>query len=176
MRYIIERILIAFFLVIICFVLQTTVFQWISFGGIVPNILIILTSTYGFMNGEKGGLIIGFSCGLLYDIIFGSFLGFNAILYMYIGFFNGKFHQVFYPDDIKLPIILFIVSDLLYNISFYMLMFMLRGRFEFSYYLLKVILPEMIYSMLIALVIYPLLLLIHKKLDLQESKKGMKFV
>lgn len=176
MRYIIERILIAFFLIIISFVLQTTVFQWISFGGIVPNILIILTSTYGFMNGDKIGILVGFFCGLLCDIVFGTFLGFNAILYMYIGFFNEKFHQVFYPDDIKLPIILFIVSDLLYNFTFYTLMFLLRGRFEFSYYLFKIIMPEMIYSMLVALLFYPLLLFIHKKLDKQEYKKGMKFV
>lgn len=171
-----KRFLIAFILTIIFFVLQTTVFQWISFGGIVPNILIILTATYGIMRGDKVGLIMGLCCGLLADIFFGSFIGLNAIIYMYIGYLNGKFHQVFYPEDIKLPIILFILSDLLYGISYYSIMFLLRGRFDFSYYFVKIILPETVYTIVVALFIYPLLLLIHKHLNKREINEGFKFV
>ena len=40
-------------LVFICFLLQTCVCPWFSFGGIVPNLLILLTAASGFMNGEK---------------------------------------------------------------------------------------------------------------------------
>ena len=54
------------------FLLQSTVFQSLSFNGIVPNLLIVLTASYGFMSGEKWGLIVGFFCGLLCDIFFGD--------------------------------------------------------------------------------------------------------
>lgn len=128
------------------------------------------------MRGDKVGLIMGLCCGLLADIFFGSFIGLNAIIYMYIGYLNGKFHQVFYPEDIKLPIILFILSDLLYGISYYSIMFLLRGRFDFSYYFVKIILPETVYTIVVALFIYPLLLLIHKHLNKREIKEGFKFV
>ena len=72
--------------ILICFVLQSTVFDALSFAGIIPNLMIILTASFGFMRGEREGLIIGFACGFLSDIFFGNFLGFYAILLMYIGY------------------------------------------------------------------------------------------
>ncbi len=105
-----KKCIIAIF-IIVCFVLQCSVFDSLSFAGIIPNLMIILTSSFGFMCGEKYGLVIGFVCGLLSDIFFGSFLGFYALLLMYIGYVNGKFCKIFYPEDIKLPLALIVVSD-----------------------------------------------------------------
>ena len=128
------------------FILQCTVFDKLAFAGIIPNLMIILTSSFGFMRGEKEGLVIGFFCGLLSDIFFGNFLGFYALVLMYIGFLNGKFSRIFYPEDIKLPIALIITSDLSYGILMFVLMFMLRGKFRFGYYFMHVILPEALYT------------------------------
>ncbi|MCR4989904.1 MAG: rod shape-determining protein MreD [Lachnospiraceae bacterium] len=166
----------AFFLVIISFVLQTTLFSWISFGGIVPNILVILTATYGIMKGDSVGIIVGLCCGLLSDVFFGTFMGLNAIFYMMIGFLNGKFHQVFYEDDVKLPLVLIFTSDLLYGLAYYVIVFLLRSRFDFSFYFLKIILPEVIYTISVTLIYYPILLLIHKLLERSRVKEGMRFV
>lgn len=160
-----KRFIAAFLTLILGFVLQATVFKWLSFGGIVPNILIIITASYGFMTGEKKGLVVGFFAGLLTDVFFGSFMGLNALIYMYIGYLNGKFNRIFYEEDVKLPLILIISSDLLYSISYYIIMFLLRGRFDIGYYFLKIILPEAVYTILIMLFLYPLLLLIHKSFE-----------
>ena len=104
-----KRLFVSVLLIISCFLLQTTVFQWLDFGGIVPNLLIILTASFGFMRGERTGLLFGFFCGLLIDIFFASVLGLNAMIYMYIGYANGKFHSIFYPEDIKLPLFLILI-------------------------------------------------------------------
>ena len=77
--------------VILCFVLQSTVFQALSFASIAPNLLIVLTASLGFMRGRKEGMLVGFFSGLLLDIFFGSVLGFYALLYMYVGYINGFF-------------------------------------------------------------------------------------
>ena len=98
------RKIVVVLLILLFFVLQCSVFNSLAMGGIIPNLMIILTSSFGFMRGEKEGLLIGFSCGLLCDIFFGSFLGFYAMVMMYIGFVNGKFSRIFYPEDIKLPL------------------------------------------------------------------------
>ncbi len=148
-----KRFIVSVFFIIICFLLQTTVFKGLSFGGIVPNLMIILTASFGFMRGEKTGLIMGFCCGFLIDIFFGSVLGLNAMIYMYIGYANGKFNRIFYPDDIKLPLILILVSDLLH-----------------------IILPEMVYTIFITLLLYPLILWINKKIEASEKRSERKFV
>ena len=162
--------------IILCFVLQCSVFDSLSFAGIIPNLMIVLTSSFGFMRGEREGLVIGFFCGLLSDIFFGGFLGFYALLLMYIGFLNGKFCKIFYPEDIKLPLALIIVSDLSYGIICYILTFMLRGRFEFAYYFLHIILPEALYTIVVTLFLYPLILKVNEKLESREKRRAQKFV
>lgn len=163
-------------LILICYVLQSSVFGSLNFAGIIPNLLIILTSSFGFMRGEKEGLVIGFACGLLNDIFFGSFLGFYALVLMYIGYLNGKFSRIFYPEDIKLPIALIVTSDLSYGIICYVLSFMLRGRFQFTYYFTHVILPEALYTILTTMLLYPVFLKINQKLEAREKRREQKFV
>lgn len=163
-------------LVILCFVLQGTVFKELAFGGIVPNLMIVLTASYGFMRGEKAGLLVGFFCGMLADIFFGGLLGLYAMIYMYMGYLNGKFSKIFYPDDIKLPLFLILVSDFLYGITCYLTLFLLRGRFHLSYYFLNIILPEMVYTILVTLLLYPAILWINNRLEDREQRSARKFV
>ena len=163
-------------IILVCFILQCSVFGSFAFAGIIPNLMIVLASSFGFMRGEKEGLIIGFFCGLLSDVFFGSFLGFYALLLMYIGYLNGKFSRIFYPEDIKLPMALIITSDLSYGIICYVLMFMLRDRLEFSYYFMHVILPEALYTTVITLFLYPLVLKVNEKLEAHERRRAQKFV
>ncbi len=120
-----------------------------------PNLLIILTASYGFMNGEIQGVLVGFFCGIFVDVFHGDVVGFYALIYMYIGYLNGKFSQMYYPEDLKLPLALISVSDLTYGAVCYLLLFLLKGRFDFVWYLMNVILPEVFYTILVSLVLYP---------------------
>lgn len=168
--------ILAFLGISLCFVLQSTVFHKISFAGIVPNLMIVLTSVFGFMKGERAGILSGFFCGFLIDLFFGEFLGFYALMYMYIGFLNGKFARAYYPEDVKLPVALILTSDLSYGILCYILLFMLRGKFEFVYYLGHIILPEAIYTFLAAVVLYPVILVIDLKLDPERRRSKRRVV
>ena len=159
------------FLVILCgFVLQTTLFQALNFGGISPNILIIITVSYGFMRGKKYGMIVGFICGLLMDIFYGDVLGFYALVYLYIGAANGVFHSIFYQDDIKLPLVLILASDFVYSFTCYVLLYLLRSRFDIIFYLKHVILPEVVYTIFVTVFIYPCILLLNRTID--EIERG----
>lgn len=171
-----KRGIIAALIILICFILQSTVFRALDFGGIVPNLMIILTSAFGFMRGEKTGTIIGFVCGLLSDIFFGEVLGFYALILMYIGYLNGKFSRIFYPEDIKLPAALIIISDFIYGFICYVLLFLMRGRLQFGYYFMNIILPEIVYTLVSTIILYPLILLIDRWLEKGERRSAGKFV
>ncbi|MDR2042908.1 MAG: rod shape-determining protein MreD [Clostridium sp.] len=162
-------------LILLGFLLQSTVFRSLAFAGIVPNLLIILTASFGFMRGEKEGLLIGFFCGLLQDIFFGDMLGFYALILMYTGYLNGKFSRIFYPEDIKLPIGLIILSDLSYGMICYILLFLLRGRFDFPYYFVSLILPEAIYTTIVTMLFYPAILKINERLETRERRIMIQF-
>lgn len=169
-------ILVCVFFVFICFLLQSTVFPSLAFGGIIPNLMIVVTASYGFMRGRKTGLLVGFFSGLIMDMFSGNVLGFYALIYMYIGYLNGIFRKMFFPEDIKLPIALIVGSDFLYNIVIYILTFLLKGRFQFSLYFLNIIIPEMVYTIIVTCVLYPLLLLVENLLERKEKEGASKIV
>lgn len=171
-----KRVISCAFFIVFSFIMQCTVFRSLDFGGIVPNLLIIVTSSYGFMRGKKSGLLTGFFAGLLMDIFFGNSIGFYALIYMYIGYLNGIFRKMFYPEDIKLPMIMVIISDLFYGITCYTLAFLLQGRFNFSYYLLNIILPEMVYTIVVTCALYPLILLTEGRMNQKEREGESKIV
>ena len=165
-----KRNIILFFIILCGFVFQTTLFQALSFGGISPNILIIITVSYGFMYGKKCGMVTGFLCGLLMDIFYGDVLGFYALVYLYIGAANGVFHSIFYQDDIKLPLVLILASDFVYSFTCYVLLYLLRSRFDIIFYLKHVILPEVVYTIFVIVFIYPCILLLNRTID--EIERG----
>lgn len=159
-----------------CFLLQCTLFKRLSFGGISPNLLLITTTSIGFMRGEKQGLMAGFVSGLFVDIFFGDVIGLYAMIYMYIGFLNGKFSMIFYPEDLKLPLALITLSDLSYGMVCYIVLFLLRGRLNFPYFFFHIILPETVYTIVMGILLYPILLTLYKRLNMDKDRSETEFV
>ena len=87
-----RRKIAVFLLIILCFILQNTVFQSLALASVSPNRLLVVTASFGRMRGEKEGLFTGFFCGMLLDIFYGRVLGFYALIYLFIGYGNGIFH------------------------------------------------------------------------------------
>ena len=171
-----RRKITVFLIIAVCYLLQSTVFQALSFASISPNLMIVVVSAFGFMRGKKEGLWIGFFTGLLLDIFTGSILGFYALLYMYVGYFNGFFRKMFYPEDIKLPLVLIAGSDLSCNLLIYFIMFLFRNRYDFNYYFLQLMIPELVYTMVITIFLYFVILKINQKLEAIEKRSASKFV
>lgn len=159
-----------------CFLLQCTLFDRLTLAYIKPNLLMILTSSIGFMRGPKEGMVTGFFSGLLIDIQFGSFLGFYALLYLLAGYVNGLFWQTYYDEEIRFPLFLIGASEFAYGLAIYFLMFMLRSEFNFLYYLSHIIIPELIYTIVVTFGLYPLILFINNKLEAEEKRSAGKFV
>ena len=171
-----KRKLITLLIILVCFLLESSVFHRLSFASVKPNLLIVVTSSFGFMRGKKEGMFVGFSAGLLADLFWGNALGFNMLLYAVIGYMNGSFKRMFYDDDVKLPIVLIGASELVYGLSTYACVYMLQGDFAFVSYLFGIILPELVYTILVTLILYQIILHINKKLEAEEQRSASKFV
>ncbi len=154
--------------IFVFYVLQCTLFKSLSLASVTPNLLLILTFATGFMRGKKEGMYVGFFCGMMLDLFYGRIIGFNALLYMYIGYINGFFNNVFYDEEVTLPIGLLCASDFIYNFVYYVFAFLLRNRLDFVYYLVHIIVPEMIYTVVVMLLIYRLILKVNRKLEEYE--------
>ncbi|SEK62743.1 rod shape-determining protein MreD [Pseudobutyrivibrio ruminis] len=165
-----KKILIIALVIYVCFLLQTSVFSRYRLAGVTPNVLICVVSTYGFMKGRKYGILIGFFVGILLDIFSGGLFGMYALIYMYIGLLNGLFKKQFFGDDLRLPMILIGTSDLIYGVATYLALFAIRSQYDFSYYLLNIILPEVVYTLLVSIFVYYAILHINNWVEKLEKK------
>ena len=163
-----KRKIILVVLMFFCFVLQSTLFKQFAVASITPNLLLILTVSFGFMRGKREGLWVGFFCGLLMDLSMGELLGVNALIYMCIGYVNGFFWHIFYDDDIRIPIFFVTLSDLSYGIATYLILFLLRGRLNFFYYLRRIMIPEVLYTLILTILLYRLFYKINRWLEKAE--------
>ena len=121
-------------------------------------------------------MLVGFSCGLLLDFFSGSVLGLYALLYLYLGYLSGFFKKIFFGDDLKLPLILIGSSDIIYGIIVYIVLFLFRKQYNIGFYLTSVILPETVYTVLVSIPIYYLILEINRWLDKDDKRSSRSLV
>lgn len=160
-------------IVILAFILQNTVFSTLSFNGVKPNLLLIITVYFGFAASMNNGMLTGFFCGLLCDIFFASFIGVYSFFFVLLGAFSGVMARLFYQDDVIFPYLTIAVTDIVYGTVYYILMFLLRGRFVFTDYLKGIILPEVLYTLILALVLLPILHKCNAFFERLEIKEKM---
>ena len=165
-----RKILVIGLVIYVCFLLQTSVFSHYKLAYVSPNILICVVATYGFMKGRRYGIASGFCTGLLLDFFSGYLFGYYALIYMYIGLLNGLFKKQFFGDDLRLPLVLIGTSDLVYGFFSYLAIYLVKAPYDFSFYLMNIILPEMVYTLLVSIFVYYIILHINNWLEKIEKK------
>ena len=169
-----RRIIVLALLIYVNFILQSTIFGFHNVSGITPNLMLILTMSFGLMRGRKEGLLVGFFCGFLADCMFSSVLGPYMFIYMIIGYVNGFFHKNYIIEDVLLPLVIIIIDEIIFNVSIYIVFFFLRNHLNFGDYLMNIILPETLSTTLLTIFVYKIYVFINKKLKAKADGKDSK--
>ncbi len=172
----IKKFTIIFAIIFVGYLLQTAVFPYIALANVVPNFLVIVTASFGLIRGSKYGMGVGMVCGLITDFYSGSYLGCYMLLFLFIGYLSGLFKRLFYGDDIKLPLAIIGTCDMIYGIIIYFVNFLFRQQFSFPYYFFNVIIPEAVYTVLVAIIVYYVILRINQWIDKADKRSGRDFV
>jgi len=160
---------------LLCFILQTSILAHLSFAGITPNLMIVVTAGYAFFLGDRAGMLTGLFCGLLCDIFFGPLIGFEGIVYAVVGYLCGKLGMLLYVEGVGFPIVLVSVSDIVYGLLNFFFLFMLQNRLFFGTFLLHVMIPEIVYTAFAAVILFPVIRSIHEHIvvwEHRDRKKG----
>lgn len=164
------RLIVTLIELIVCFLLQTSLFSFFRISGVVPDCLLILVITVAYTRGQIPAMVTGFLAGILLDLCFSDIVGFCSILYMAVAFLAGYAHKIYYERDYFVPGIMMFLGEFLYSFFYYILFFLLRGRLELHTYFIYTILPRMLYTVLISLVLYPAFHGMHRLLLRLEGK------
>jgi rod shape-determining protein MreD len=152
--YKIRNFVIAAILIIAAFIMQNTIISRIPGLGCAPDIVLVIAFVYGYKNGRISGMLIGFFGGLITDVFFCDYIGYNALILLIIGFISGIWNTFFYSDDLYIPLLLLTGSDLLMCLINYVFQHLLQARFDFVYYLVHSILPEFLMTFIVGVILY----------------------
>ena len=102
----------------------------------------------------------------------------NFFIYTFYNYFFQNFSifsffkNIFYPEDIKLPMVLITGSEAVYSMLFYIFRFLLRGNLELGYCFVHIILPEIVYTILVTIVLYKVIVFINEQLEIYERRNS----
>ncbi len=160
----------AAFIILLAFILQTTVFHTFALADVVPNLLLVVTITFAYLRGRTSGLIIGFVCGIMLDMQYGSVIGLYAFIFMTLGFIIGFCRKFYFTDSLLLPVVLIASGDFIYCLYYYITEFLMRGKIHLWFYFLHKFLPEMLYTTLVGVLLYRLLALVESCMDREKKE------
>ena len=83
-------------MLLVALVLQSTVLQQLTFLGVTPQLGLIVVASLAFLEGERVGIVTGFTAGLLLDLQLpeqGTVVGITALLYVLLGYGVGAMRQ-----------------------------------------------------------------------------------
>lgn len=167
------RIIVTLIEILICYLLQSSVFPAFELANVVPDLLMILIVSNAYQRGVFPGMFTGLLCGLMVDCATGSVIGLYGLLYMFIGYLNGFSNKIYDHEDYTIPMVLIAVSEFAYCFFFYIFEFLMRGRLNVGYYLFRIALPKVIYTVLAGIVFYKLFHMIHHGLLRLLRKEDM---
>ena len=168
------RVVILSVIIFINFILRATWFQSIEIFGVIPNTTLLIVVCYAVLRGDAEGSVVGFFAGLIHDIFFfGSYFGFFTLTAALIGYFCGKPFRDFYRENYLIPLVLAGTSSLAYGFIYYILHYLpetTAGANFWQYIYLK-ILPETLYTIILAVPVYRIFYGINGRLERYETRR-----
>lgn len=107
-----SAVAISFLILGIAILIQTTILDWISIGGVIPDLSLIILIFIAHRRGSMTGQVSGFFTGLIQDFLSLSPLGFHALIKTILGYLYGLVTKNLFVDPIFTPMILVAIGTL----------------------------------------------------------------
>lgn len=166
-----KRKICEFILIVLFYALHCTAGRVLTVGGISPNLLIILPVLFGFLKGQYEGIYVGFLAGLMYDIYNYDIIGFSSIVMMTCGYFSGYFYQKYEENEVTIPLMLVLISNLVYGFLSYICIFLLKNKLDVLFYLKRFVIPESIYTVIFTVIIFKFIVFLNKHFEGKPRKR-----
>ena len=140
-------------LLLLAFIIQSTVVEHISIRGIKPDIILIILIYVSLRSGSMIGVILGFSIGLLQDF-YGppANLGLNALCKSLLGFGVGIGKEGLYKDSMLVLMLTLVISYITHDIIYHII----DARFTLDAvvsWFVGVSLPSVFYTVVLSLLL-----------------------
>ena len=155
-----KKVVIISYLICIFFIiyfLQANFFSWFTISGIKPNLYILLVLFIGLFLGRRYGLCFGAVYGFLLDILIGRNLGVSSVMLGLIGLIGGYIDKNFSKDSRIMVMVIVAIATFIYELASYIIQSTILSYYAIEMrILLKILVIEIFYNIIITIIIYPL--------------------
>jgi rod shape-determining protein MreD len=150
LRLPVRLILLAFVTVIF----QAAAVSQISIFGVSADITPLVVMSVGLLAGSMPGALMGFGTGLLVDLVLFQTLGVTSLLYIAIGYWSGRLHELRDPAHGLVPLVMGAIVTAFAGLGMALIQVLLGVDAPVSLLLLQQIVITVLVNTLIALPVY----------------------
>lgn len=143
-------------LIIINLVIQSTILPYMTIFGAAPNTALIIIVIISLLKGKYYGGFFGLALGLVQDIIFGTVIGVNALIYFLLGYTIGLIQSTLNIENKIIPVLCTALGTILYNLLYFLFMFFLARNIPMDVMVKKTFSIGIIYNSLLSIFVYNL--------------------
>jgi len=143
-------------LALLAVLVQESAISQISIFGVSADITPLVVMSVGLLCGSMTGAIFGFATGLLIDLVLVQTLGVTSLLYIAIGYWAGRLHELRDPSHELVPLAAGALASAFAGLGMAVIQFLLGVDAPVSLLLLQQIFIVVLVNTLIALPVYAL--------------------
>jgi len=148
------KYILVFIFFFINFVFQTTLLQYFSIFGVVPNTTLILIVLFSFFCSEKYGYYFGVAFGFIQDILFGNIIGISAVMYLTTALIVHEIKEYIFKDTLLSPVLLMILMSFYYHMGYWLISRLFGLDISLINIFKEFVLIEVLYNTVIAVILY----------------------
>lgn len=141
----------------VAFILQIAVAPQLGVFGVTPNVVFVLMATMALLGGSRQGAIIGFTSGLLFDLVGSGPIGVSALAFCVAGAIAGSLRHNTLSEGWRLPAVIVMLSSFFAELVYAITLLLIGVGVDFLPTLTDVVLPTAAYNGVIAVAIFPTL-------------------
>lgn len=156
-----------YFLLLLSFILQSTVLQFVTVFGVVVNITLVMLVVMSLQTNEIYGGSLGLMLGMMNDLLYYQSFGVNSLIFLIIGFSLGSLSENIYKFDLLTNFYFTIASTLVFHVFYYVINYFLKIDAYSIVYMIKPIGVELVLNLLILIPVLKFEKYIFKRLNIK---------
>jgi rod shape-determining protein MreD len=139
---------------LVAVLVQQTAISQISIFGVSADVSPLVVASVGLLAGSMPGAIMGFGMGMLVDLVLVQTLGVTSLLYIAIGYWSGRLHELRDPAHGLVPLAVGAAATAFAGLGMAVIQILLGVDAPVSLLLLQQIFVTVLVNTLIALPVY----------------------
>ncbi len=145
-------------LVVLALTLQSTLLAQATLLGVIPQLVLVVVVSLAYLDGERVGVVAGFSGGLLQDLLLpqDAVLGLTALVYVFVAYGVGILRQYSTSESVWTPVLAVVLATAVSEASYAVLAIVLGQKWVGLAFTAKVIGLVILYNTLLMPFVFPI--------------------